>query len=219
MRLVLIITLFIFSGSLFGAVDAQLTSESTSEEKSGYTIEKISPEAHVNYLEDWFKHPGLGSPDKQTSISFESYDPVSYTLTVHRKDKSTGEAGEFYQTVEQAYWSPDSKHVAFVDDDYYAGMGEDSLTIINVETLTEIKIPLKDLVYDHDIGEREMFYASTPCWIANDKLVFAVKVNYLGESGHPGIDSNREGRLGDNFGLDDPVDLGSFVVNLSTDKE
>ena len=182
-------------------------------EVKNYTLEKISDEAFVGLFKESYVHSGLVSPDKKVTLEFVSEDPVSDHLFITHKGQKAIEAKDLYST-SYVFWSKDSSKIALVNTDNYAGGGDDYFIVIDVKTLDEVKIDLQDFVKDIEVGNREMFDCSPPGWQDNNKLVFGVRINYLGDSGHPGIDSNRESKLGEKFGVNDPIYLGDYLLTV-----
>lgn len=180
-----------------------------------YRIEKVAAGPVREYLRSaGFVHKQDDSPDGQTSVSIRGQDPTSSVLLVRRGEDEAFVEKLFFQA-EEVFWSKDSKRVAFGDDDFYAGSGNQGFLIVDVEQKTFVKIETNKLIPEKQHGQRDMFKLSGICWHpASDRVMFSLSVDFMGSSGHPGIDEERKDRLGDNFGKKDPVDLGSFVVYL-----
>jgi WG repeat protein len=181
------------------------------EKIRGYTPEA---KAGQSSRKSCFLHTKKTSPDGQVSVSFAFQDPTADSLIIESGDEKKTLAGLFFKT-EEIYWSADSKKIAFGDEDLYAGSGNQGFVIVNVETQSVAKIETTKFGTKRQRGQRDEFKVSDVCWLADSEvLMFRLSVNYMGGSGHPGIDEERKERLGKNFGKDDPVDLGTYVVYL-----
>jgi hypothetical protein len=189
-------------------------SESESEsELNGYKLTKISKVDFTKLLKNNFVHSEMVSPDKKVNLEFVTLDPTANSLVIKRNGRKPVKVKEYYQTL-KVFWSKDSSKIAFVNTDDYAGSGDDLLVIINLKTLQIIKIDLDGFTKNIKTGDRNMFSCSLSGWQNNKKLIFQVSIDYLGESGHPGINSNRKAKLGKNFDKQDPVYLGSYIISL-----
>ena len=113
------------------------------------------------------------------------------------------------------FWSNDSRYVAFGDDDIYAGSGNQGFLIVDVRQKTFIAIESVKMGAEQEHGKRDMFKLSGICWLPpGDRVMFSLLVDFMGSSGHPGIDEERKDRLGDNFGKSDPLELGTYLFYL-----
>ncbi|MBW1808890.1 MAG: WG repeat-containing protein [Deltaproteobacteria bacterium] len=161
-----------------------------------------------------FLHTKKQSPDGNLTVSFAFQDPTADGLVIQRGDDKKTLAGLFFKT-EEIFWSADSKKIVFGDEDLYAGSGNQGFIIVNVETQSVAKIETTKFGTRLQRGQRDMFKVSDVCWLADsDVVMFRLSVNYMGGSGHRGIDEERQERLGKNFDKNDPVDLGTYLIYL-----
>ena len=175
-----------------------------------YMVSKISndskPEAYL--------HTGLTSPDGKIIVHFEELDPTADEMFIEKNGVKEKFGEEFWIQTEEIFWASDSRHFAFVNTDSYAGSGDFEVYVVNVETMTFISFSLSDFSEGIDIGNRESYWASNLSWSKDTVVLFDVSVNFRGSSGHPGIDSNLEQELGDDFEKIDPMNLGSYRISI-----
>ena len=182
--------------------------------KRKYRMEKVAPKDLGFMRSGCFIHQKEDSPDDSVSVSIRGQDPTSSVLLVRQGDEEAFVEKLFFQA-EQVFWSNDSKYVAFGDDDDYAGSGNRGFLIVDVKKKTFIAIETAKLGAGQERGKRDMYRLSKICWLPpGDRVMFSLAVDYMGGSGHPGIDEERLERLGDNFGKSDPVSLGTYLFYL-----
>ena len=183
-------------------------------EKQKYRMGKVAAKDLGFMRSGCFIHQKEDSPDDSVSVSIRGQDPTSSVLLVRQGNEEAFVEKLFFQA-EQVFWSNDSKYVAFGDDDNYAGSGNRGFLIVDVGQKKFIAIESAKLGAGQERGKRDMFKLSKICWLApGDRVMFSLAVDYMGGSGHPGIDEERLERLGDNFGKSDPVDLGTYLFYL-----
>ena len=78
------------------------------------------------------------------------------------------------------------------------------------------EIPLDSLLAGREIGNRTYATFKEVVWDGDD-LWFQVSVNFLGGSGHTGIDQQREEQMGEDFDRDDPITVGWFGLETLPD--
>jgi hypothetical protein len=185
-----------------------------------YRIEEVAAGPDRLYLRSaGFVHKQEDSPDGQMSVSIRGRDPTSSVLLVRRYEEDEAFVDRLFFQAEEVFWSQDSKRVAFGDDDFYAGSGNLGFLIVDVEKKTFVKIETTKMSPGKKHGQRDMFKLPEVCWLPpGDRVMFSLSVDFMGSSGHPGIDEERRDRLGDDFGKKDPVDLGTFVVYLEPNR-
>jgi hypothetical protein len=177
-----------------------------------YKLGKISEVDFTKLLKKNIVHSGMVSPDKKVNLKFVEIDPTYSDLTIKRKGKKPVTVKGYH--TKKVFWSKDSSRIALVNTDDYAGDGDYLLVVYNLETMKKIRIDLSDFAKNIKTGGRWMFSCSLSGWQDNKTLIFQVSVNYHGESGHPGINSNRKRKMGNNFNKNDPIHLGSYIISL-----
>ena len=177
-------------------------------------VGKLSLQPGEGRLRDCHVHKGMQAPDGKSSLSFKFQDPTSDMLVLNRAEEVQPVEGLFFKTRE-VFWSPGSGKVAFADDDLYANSGNQRFIIVDVDSAVVSEIETTQLEEWKGIGKRTRFGVSGVCWVsAGDQVRFDLSVDYMGSSGHPGIDEERKERLKEKFGQSDPVLLGRFAVFL-----
>ncbi len=158
--------------------------------------------------------PGLQAPDGETSASFLFMDPTSDGLVIHRAGEQKQVPGLFFKT-RAVYWSPDSLCLAFGDEDLFSRSGNQRMIIVDLPSLGVSKVETTGLGSGEKHGLRDAFEVSDVCWMPDsDQLRFKLRVDYVGKSGNPDIDSERRSRLGKKFGSHDPLELGNYAIFL-----
>ena len=118
---------------------------------------------------------------------------------------------------ELGYVSPTGQFVALEQVDFYAGSGASGIRMVDLVSRREVPIPYSSFPFDREqLGLRDTFYDTELRWIGAGQLAVHLVIDYVGESGHPGIDSNREAVLGELWGVSDPIDLGWYLVSMNT---
>lgn len=182
--------------------------------KKKYRMEKVAAKDLGFMRSGCFIYQKEESPDGSISVSIRGQDPTSSVLLVRSGDEEAFVEKLFFQA-DKVFWSNDSRYVAFGDDDNYAGSGNRGFLIVDVGRKTFIAVETVKLGAGQERGKRDMFKLSKICWLPpGDRVMFSLAVDYMGSSGHPGIDEERKDRLGDNFGKSDPVDLGTYLFYL-----
>ncbi len=176
------------------------------EKIAGKDAELLRPACFVRQQED--------SPDGNVSVSIRGQDPTSSVLLVRRGEDETFVEGLYFQA-DKVYWSQDSRRVAFGDNDFYTRAGNQGFIVVDLEEMSYTKLGTIKLGKHKEHGKRDRFGLSGVCWLPpGDRVMFSLSVDFMGGSGHPGIDGERKDRLGDDFGKSDPVELGTYVVYL-----
>lgn len=183
-----------------------------------YRIEEIIGEDLGLLKPGCFVHPQEDSPDGSVNVSIRGQDPTSSVLLVRRGDEEEFIKDLYFQA-ENFYWSEDSRRAAFGDDDFYTRAGNQGFIVVDVEKMTFAKLGTIKLNKRKECGKRDMFKLSGVCWLPpGDRVMFSLSVDFMGGSGHPGIDAERKERLGGDFGKSDPVDLGTYLVYLEPNR-
>ena len=168
----------------------------------------------LDYKGDTDTTRGLVSPDGSIELIFEEVDPTAMSLSIKKGDKIM-EIPDLYFGMENAAWSRGGRFVFIVNEDMYAGSGASDFTILDAETGQYVVKSVADFIEGMDLGGRSMFRIYNQGGLYEPKVFgFSISVNYLGESGHPGINSNRQAELGDNFGKDDVILIGHFKATI-----
>jgi hypothetical protein len=182
--------------------------------KKKYRMEKVAAKDLGFMRSGCFIYQKEDSPDGSISVSIRGQDPTSSVLLVRQGDEEAFVEKLFFQA-EKIFWSNDSHYVAFGDDDDYAGSGNRGFLIVDVRQKKFVAIESAKLGAGQERGKRDMYKLSKICWLPpGDRVMFSLAVDYMGSSGHPGIDAERKDRLGDNFNKSDPVDLGTYLFYL-----
>jgi len=182
--------------------------------KKKYRMEQIAAKELGFMRSGCFIHQKGESPDGSISVSIRGQDPTSSVLLVRQGDEEAFVEKLFFQA-ERVFWSQDSRYVAFGDDDDYAGSGNRGFLIVDVRQKKFIAVETAKLGAGQERGKRDMYKLSKICWLPpGDRVMFSLAVDYMGSSGHPGIDEERKDRLGENFNKSDPVDLGTYLFYL-----
>lgn len=107
--------------------------------------------------------------------------------------------------------SPSGRRFVLLKADYYGGGGDEALIIIDVLLEQVAWVNLSHLLSRLEVGNRSYIEIEDLIW-NNDNLWFRLSINFLGPSGHPGIDSQYQEALGGDFGRDDPITSGWLCV-------
>jgi hypothetical protein len=194
--------------------EAKFTGPFFDFKKKKYRMEKVASKDLGFMRSGCFIYQNEDSPDGSISVSIRGQDPTSSVLLVRQGDEEAFIEKLFFQA-EKVFWSNDSRYVAFGDDDNYAGSGNRGFLIVDVQQKTFMAIETAKLGTGPEHGKRDMFKLSKICWLPpGDRVMFSLAVDFMGSSGHPGIDEERKDRLGDDFGKSDPVDLGTYLFYL-----
>jgi len=194
--------------------EVKLTGPRFDFKKKKYRMEKVAAKDLGFMRSGCFIHQQEESPDGGVSVSIRGQDPTSSVLLVRSGGEEAFVEKLFFQA-EQVFWSNDSRYVAFGDDDNYAGSGNRGFLVVDVREKKFIAIETVKMGAGQERGKRDMYKLSKICWLPpGDRVMFSLAVDYMGSSGHPGIDEERKDRLGDNFGKSDPVDLGTYLFYL-----
>ncbi len=160
-----------------------------------------------------FIHEGETSPDVETELLAEEFEPGSYVVMVNGE-----EIPELWVSPGEILWSSNNRYAVLHNEDYYADRGSLDLAIVDIISKTHFSISCSELV-NVELEGRNGFQIHDISWPDPDRFTFGLKANYLGESGHPGIDSNLRAEMGDKFGVDDPIQVGYYAVSVGMEEE
>ena len=167
---------------------------------------------------EFFLHKNDVSPDGTVKLEAEELDPSAFAIRV-RFDSVHHVFNRVYGVPNEFYWSKNSKYVLIHNIDYYSNGGTQSLFIVNPKTGANFRLGSSTIMEQIKRGKRDMLILKSIDWIDNVSFTLSGHIQYLGESGHPGIDSNRKSELGKNFGnTADIVPLPKRVYKIIKDE-
>lgn len=149
----------------------------------------------------------------EVEFTREEGDPGCYSPVVHFKNGDSLVYEDcFGFEVEELELQ--GKWMGLINTDYYAGAGDWSVVVLNLEgdILYAGGVDLANKKEGIEIGQRDFYTLSIVDFPKPGVMVVSAQVNFRGYSGHPGIESNWKAELGDDWNVDDPVDLGTFVL-------
>ncbi|MFT6134075.1 MAG: hypothetical protein ACJAZM_000558 [Cyclobacteriaceae bacterium] len=155
------------------------------------------------------------SPDGAKFVILDEVDPTASAVLIHLGEVSISPSDCYTSLSAKWSWSPDSRYVALIGEDTYAGFGWSGLIIIDTESSRFTEIEPTYFAKGVNIGQREMQKVESLGWSDDNTVNIAISVDYLGGSGHPGIDDSRQATLGDKFGISDPLSIGHFEIKIT----
>ncbi|MGL1894206.1 MAG: hypothetical protein OCD02_21430 [Spirochaetaceae bacterium] len=177
-------------------------------------------ELNVSQMEDiafGFVHTGEFSPDYEVQIKAEEIEFNSFILTIKTQSKTYSIESLSVSPISFS-WSSSGRYVVIHNIDYYAGEGSTGIVVLNVQTGHFIEINKDQIIGGREIGKRDKLNIYNIVWLDLDRFSLVASVGYLGESGHPGIDSNRKTYLGEFFGnKDDIVLVANWDIKILND--
>ncbi|MCB9638636.1 MAG: hypothetical protein H6728_02195 [Myxococcales bacterium] len=164
-------------------------------------------------------YKGKKAPVGGLSLVSKELDPTSAKIGLQRQgeQKVRWLAGLESPLGNAIFWSPSGRYVAYFSYDQYAGDGALALILIDSQSGLWKKVDVKTLKHNkrRKMGIRSYYDLKEGCWTAkSDRFFFQLEVDYLGYSGHPGIDINRKAKLGRFFNKRAPIRLGNYSIFL-----
>ena len=154
------------------------------------------------------------SPNGLVNLIIREIDPSASSAILETEAGQIAFEG-MYVSPQSHSWSENSQFVALANADLYAGAGAVDLTILSSVSKSYIQIDYAELTSSLDLQGRTRLDVENLSWTGLNSLNFTLVANYLGSSGHPGIDSERQRELGDNFEKNDPVIVGHYTVRIN----
>lgn len=178
-----------------------------------YRMHELTESLKRIFDENGYRYSGFTSIDGTMTVEFQGHceDPSTFPV-VKMEDQELYFEG-LYVYADELIWAPGGQKFAFIDRDFYAGSGDLGVVVIDIQTEKDVYVELQELTAKEDFNGREMLCAYDVKWLpSEDGMFFSLDVDFLGYSGHPGIDMTRQERLGEDFGRNDPVKVGDFAV-------
>lgn len=183
------------------------------------TNDKIQFKLNISELKgevNGYIHNGKVSPDGSTELLLTDVDHDYFSIEI-KSATNIYAIKDLHVSPSEFVWSASGEYVLIHEKDFYANDGTIKLTVINVLTGHYQRIPTGLLLGDVDAGLRNKFNIYHISWLGPNAFALKSSVGYLGYSGHPGIDFNREAKLGENFlNKTDTITLTSLQVDIST---
>jgi hypothetical protein len=167
------------------------------------------------YDEHSYRYASFVSLDRTFTVEFQAHreDPSDFPVIKTKNHEIFFE--DLYVCADEVIWSKSGMKFAFIDRDFYASSGDFGIVLIDLETEQHMYVELLELLTLNEYDDREMIVVKDVRWLSSDDgIVFSLDIDYLGYSGHPGIDMVRQEQLGENFNKEDPVKVGDFAVFL-----
>ena len=181
--------------------------------KWAYRVQSVGttrPEEDSNQLSTWQEVASSEPSGRYGTFILDRQSqngPVEGTVVLFRRNGIEREAARV--TPGLISWSPNGRRLALLESDFYAGSGDTAIVAVDLLLEQAAVITLDTLLEGIDIGKRTYFEIKELVW-RDDDLWFLLHVNFLGYSGHPGIDSQRKKEMGEDFARDDPITVGWF---------
>ena len=167
----------------------------------------------VEELSEGFIYDSGLSPDGKVEIRVDEMEPNTYVVIINT-DSSSFDVPDLYVSPTISVWSEDSRYIALNSEDLYAGSGSTEIAILDVTSGAYKSVSCEDIAKGIDTQKREKYILTDLRFTTTNELQFRLGANYLGDSGHPGIDEARMAELGSNYGADDEMFVGYFSIRI-----
>jgi hypothetical protein len=196
--------------------------------RTGYLIDPltidIQTELELNFTTQkkaisGYEYVGKESSDGKTTLETKDLDHDLYSIRVR---------GEFaYYDLDAPplssldfYWSKADEYVVLNNTDLYSYSGTNDITVFHIKSGLIATISKESIIQGVDVGERDMLNIKSISWLDDNTFMIESYMSYLGTSGHPGIDQNRQVKLGDNFAnTTNIVTLPTLKISITNDRK
>ena len=166
-----------------------------------------------------YEYNGQQSADNKTTLKTKDLDHDFYSILVEGEYVYYNLKAPPLSSVD-FYWSKADEYVVLNNTDLYSYSGTNDIIVFHINSGLIAIISKENIIQGIDIGEREMLNIKKIAWIDDTTFIIESYISYLGTSGHPGIDQNRQIRLGDNFAdTTNIVILPTMQVSITNDKK